>query len=136
MTSPLTTVPAELAAAAAQLQAIISSLAAENAGAAAATTVIAPAAADPVSIKQAAIFSAYGTQYQTVATQAQATQEQYANTLGLSSDTYSNTEASNAANNALQAASSSSSDPGPLYTFLSGNGLFQGSGPLSIIGQQ
>jgi hypothetical protein len=140
----LTTAPAELAAAAAQLQAIVSSLAAENAGAAAATTVIAPAAADPVSIRQAGIFSAYGTQYQTEATQSQTTQENYTTTLGQSSGTYSSTEASNAANNALQATknatSNASSDPpgsllGSLYGFLSGNGLFQGSGGPSIIGQ-
>ncbi len=78
MTSPLTTVPAELAAAAAQLTAIITSLTAENAGAAAATTFIAPAALDPVSIQQAGIFSAYGTLYQQLATEADAIQEQYA----------------------------------------------------------
>ncbi len=101
--SSLTTVPEELAAAAAQLQAIVSSLAAQNAGAAAATTVIAPAAADPVSIRQAGIFSAYGTTYQTAATQSQTTQENYTTTLGQSSGTYSSAEASNAANNSLQA---------------------------------
>jgi hypothetical protein len=126
----LTTVPEELAAAAAQLQAIISSMTAQNAGAAAPTTFVAPAAADQVSLKQAAIFSAYGTQYQTTATQAQSTQEQYANTLGLSSGTYANTESSNAA---AQAA-----DPsflGGLYTFLNGNGLFGPSGGLSVMGE-
>jgi PE family len=89
----LTTNSAELAAAAAQLEAIISSLAAQNAGAAAAITAIAPAAADPVSIQQAGIFSAYGTQYEQIAAQAQTNQEQYANTLGLSSGTYGTTEA-------------------------------------------
>jgi PE family/PPE-SVP subfamily C-terminal region len=127
----LTTNSAELAAAAAQLEAIISSLAAQNAGAAAAITAIAPAASDPVSIKQAAIFSAYGTQYEQIAAQAQANQEQYANTLGQSSGTYASTEASNAS----QAASD---PPGSfltgIYNFLSGNGLFGPSGPLAGMG--
>ena len=95
--SLLTTVPEELAAAAAQLTAIVSSLTAQNAGAAAATTGVAPAAADSVSLQQAGIFSAYGTLYQQLASEAQAIQEQFANTLGLSSGTYSATEASNAA---------------------------------------
>jgi hypothetical protein len=126
--SSLTTVPAELAAAAAQLTAIVSSLTAQNAGAAAPTTAIAPAAADPVSIRQAAIFSAYGTQYQQVAGQAQTTQEQYANTLGLSSGTYASTESSNA-NQAL-------SDPSfltSLYNFLGNTSLFGPSGPGTTI---
>ena len=135
MTAPLTTVPAELAAAAAQLTAIINSLTAENAGAAAATTVIAPAAADPVSIQQAAIFSAYGTHYQQLAAGAQTIQEQYAQNLQQGSTTYTSTEATNAANNALQQASSNS-DPsllGGLYTFLNDNSLFGPSGGLTTI---
>ena len=53
----LTTIPEELLAAAAQLEGIGTSLTAQNAGAAAPTTAIAPAAADPVSILQAGIFS-------------------------------------------------------------------------------
>ncbi|WP_084253665.1 PPE family protein, SVP subgroup [Mycobacterium avium] len=80
---------------------INSNLAAQNAGAAAATTVIAPAAADPVSAQQAAMFSAYGTLYQQIAAEAQTIQEQYANTLGTSSTTYSSTEAANASQAAL-----------------------------------
>jgi len=97
MSSPLTTLPEELLAAQGQLEAINSNLAAQNAGAAGATTVIAPAASDPVSIQQAAIFSTYGTQYQTTAAAAQPLLEQYASTLGTSSGTYSATEAANAA---------------------------------------
>jgi hypothetical protein len=102
--SGLTTLPEELLAAQALLTGIISNLAAQNAGAAAATTVIAPAAADQVSIQQAGIFSAYGTQYQTIAAEAQTQMEQYANTLGVSSNSYSNTEATNAAANTLSSA--------------------------------
>src|SRR4029077_9536894 len=97
MSSPLTTLPEELLAAQGQLQAINSNLAAQSAGAAGATTIIAPAASDPVSAQQAAIFSTHGTQYQTIAAEAQTIQEQYAQTLGTSSGTYSTTEAANAA---------------------------------------
>ena len=105
MSSPLTAVPEELLAAAAQLGAITTSLATQNAGAAGATTVIAPAASDPVSIQQAGIFSTYGTQYQAIAAEAQTIQEQYASTLGTSSGTYSATEAANAAQAAADPAS-------------------------------
>lgn len=93
----LTTVPEELLAAASQLAGINSSLATQNAGAAAPTAVLSPAAADPVSAQQAGIFSTYGTTYQQIAAEAQAIQEQFVQTLGLSSGTYSSTEASNAA---------------------------------------
>jgi hypothetical protein len=96
MSSPLTALPEELLAAAAQLGAITTSLTTQNAGAAGATTVIAPAASDPVSIQQAGIFSTYGTQYQAIAAEAQTIQEQYGQTLGTSSGTYSATEAANA----------------------------------------
>ncbi|HSS24007.1 MAG TPA: PE domain-containing protein [Mycobacterium sp.] len=108
----LTTVTDELLAAQGQLEAINSNLAAQNAGAAGATTVIAPAAADSVSAQQAAIFSAYGTQYQTIAAEAQTIQEQYATTLGTSSGTYSATESANA----VQAAADPAS--GNIFTFL------------------
>lgn len=129
--SLLKTLPGELSAAAAQLEAIVSSLAAQHAGAAAATTAIAPAAADPVSLQQAALFSAYGTQYQATATQAQTEQQQYASTLNQTSATYSATEASNTAQQAL--------DPVSLinqaYNFLSGsNGLLSPSSGGTSIG--
>jgi PE family/PPE-SVP subfamily C-terminal region len=125
--SLLTTVPEELAAAAAQLTAIVSSLTAQNAGAAAATTGVAPAAADPVSLQQAGIFSAYGNLYQQLASEAQAIQEQFANTLGLSSGTYSATEASNAA----QAGGGLNT----LFGFLSNSSsLFSPSGGPATIG--
>jgi hypothetical protein len=93
----LTTLTEEMLAAQALLGGVNSNLAAQNAGAAAATTIIAPAAADPVSAQQAAIFSTYGTTYQQMAAEAQTILEQYANTLGVSSNSYSNTETANAA---------------------------------------
>jgi hypothetical protein len=93
----LTTVTEELLAAQGQLEAINANLAAQNAGAAAATTVVAPAALDPVSAQQAAIFSAFGTSYQTTAGEAQTQLESYTTNLGSSSTSYSDTEATNAA---------------------------------------
>jgi hypothetical protein len=125
--SLLTTVPEELAAAAAQLTAIVSSLTAQNAGAAAATTGVAPAAADSVSLQQAGIFSAYGTLYQQIAGEAQAIQEQFASTLGLSSGTYTATEAANASQAASPADFLNS-----LFGFLSGTNSLSPSGGFSL----
>jgi PE family/PPE-SVP subfamily C-terminal region len=102
----LKTLPTELLAAQGQLSSINTSLEAQNAGAASATTVVTPAAADPVSIQQAALYSTYGTQYQTVAAQAQAQLQQYAANLGVSSNSYSDTEATNAAASTLSNATS------------------------------
>lgn len=99
----LTTQTEEMLAAQQLLSGINTNLAAQNAGAASATTVIAPAAADPVSAQQAAIFSAYGTEYQTVAAQAQALLEEYSQTLGISSNAYGDTEAVNASQATMQA---------------------------------
>ncbi len=101
----LTTTTEEMLAAEALLSGINSNLAAQNAGAASATTAIAPAAADPVSAQQAAIFSAYGTQYQAIASEAQTLLEQYSQTLGISSNSYGDTEAVNASQTAMQALS-------------------------------
>ncbi|WP_415823304.1 PE family protein, partial [Mycobacterium senriense] len=102
----LTTQTEEMLAAEQLLSGINTNLAAQNAGAASATTVIAPAAADPVSAQQAAIFSSYGTQYQALAAQAQAQLEQYASTLGISSNAYGDTEAVNASQAVLSNAAS------------------------------
>lgn len=118
----LTTTTEEMLAAEALLSGINSNLAAQNAGAASATTAIAPAAADPVSAQQAAIFSAYGTQYQAIASEAQTLLEQYSQTLGISSNSYGDTEAVNASQTA-------SSNPIDILAWLLGfNG--QSSGGL------
>ena len=93
----LTAIPQELLSAAQQLEGIVSALAGQNAGAAGSTTAIAPAASDQVSLLQAGIFSTYGTMYQQIATEAQTIQQQFASTLGLSSGSYTETEAVNAA---------------------------------------
>ncbi|OCB27759.1 PE family protein [Mycobacterium malmoense] len=125
----LTTQTEEMLAAEQLLSGINTNLAAQNAGAASATTVIAPAAADPVSAQQAAIFSAYGTQYQAIATEAQALLEQYAQTLGISSGSYGDTEAinasqallSNAASPAAQAAATPGNTPLDYLSWLLGS---------------
>src|ERR1700722_5122521 len=95
----LKAIPQELLSAATQLEGIGTSLTAQNARAAAPTTPIAPTAADPVSILQSGIFSSYGTLYQQIAAEAQAIQQQFTSTLGLSSGTYTETEAANEAAN-------------------------------------
>jgi hypothetical protein len=130
----LTALPEELQAVATQLAAITTSLTAQNAGAAAPTTTIIPAAADPVSAQQAAIFAAYGTLYQQIAAEAQTIQEQYASTLGLSSSTYSSTETANASQALL---SSSGGNPLDIIQFLlggTGNYSTGLGGPFSLSG--
>ena len=124
--SLLKTIPQELLSAAAQLEGIGTSLTAQNAGAAASTTAIAPAAADPVSILQSGIFSSYGTLYQQIAAEAQAIQQQFTSTLGLSSGTYSATEASNATTAAAQ---------GPISTLINDISVLLG-GPVTSFGGQ
>jgi hypothetical protein len=128
----LTALPEELLAVSAQLAAITTSLTAQNAGAAAPTTTIVPAASDPVSAQQAGIFAAYGAMYQQIAAEAQTVQEQYASTLGLSSGTYSSTEAANAAQTSL-----SGSNPLDVIQYLlGGTGNYSAGlgGPFSLSG--
>ena len=114
---PLTVDPATLSAAASALAALASNLGAVESGVAAPTTVIAPAGTDSVSTQQAAIFSAFGTELQTVLAQGQDYSSQYGTNLGNASDTYAFTEATNAANTA--ASSSSSGSTGGGVNFLS-----------------
>ncbi|ORV93212.1 PE family protein [Mycobacterium interjectum] len=129
----LTTIPEELLAAAAQLEGIGTSLTAQNAGAAAPTTAIAPAAADPVSALQAGIFSTYGTLYQQLAAEAQSIQQQFVQTLGLSSGTYTATEAANATAAATPYDSIAAFEQN-LATFLGGPLYSSGGNPLSFSG--
>jgi hypothetical protein len=100
--SVLKTIPEELIAAATQLEGIGTSLQAQTAAAAAPTTSIASAASDTVSLLQSAVYSAYGTLYQQVAAEAHAIQAEFTSTLGLSSGTYSSTEAANAVQTTAQ----------------------------------
>jgi len=126
----LTTIPEELLAAAAQLEGIGNSLTAQNAGAAAPTTAIAPAAADPVSALQATIFGSYGTLYQQIAGEAQSIQQQFVSTLGLSSGTYTQTEAANVA--AATPVDSLTGFVNNLSTFLGGPGNSVGQNPFGL----
>jgi hypothetical protein len=116
MLSFVITQPEALTAAAGNLDAIGSAIVAQNAAAAAPTTGVIPAAADEVSALQATQFGAYGNLYQQVSAQAAAIHEMFVNTLGASADSYSTTEAANAA-----AAGSSGSG---LLGFFTGNGSY------------
>jgi hypothetical protein len=111
----VTTLPQEIAAAAAKLEGIGTGMAAQNAAAAAPTTAIAPAAADQVSALQATQFNAFGSLYQSVSAQAQTIHQMLASTLGSNAGVYGETEATN------QAAAAST----PLSGIL---GLFSTSG--------
>ena len=128
--SILTAIPEELLAAAGQLEGIGNSLSAQNAGAAAPTTTIAPAAADPVSLLQASIFGTYGTMYQQFAAEAQTIQQQFVSTLGLSSGTYSSTEAANVA--ATTPVDTLTGYINNLSTFLGGPGNSLGGNPFGL----
>lgn len=89
--------PEAMAATATNLQAIDSSMTAQNAAAAAPTTGIAPAGADEVSALQATQFAAYGQLYQQISAQAAAIQEMFVNALRTSADSYGSTEMANSA---------------------------------------
>src|ERR1700721_272220 len=93
----VSTAPAAIAAAAAQLQGIGNSFTAESTAAAAPTTAIAPAASDEVSVLPAPVFSAYGQLYQTVGAEAQAIHQQFVSLLQSSSASYSDTAGANQA---------------------------------------
>lgn len=92
----VTTQPEVLAAAAGNLQAISSGMAAHNAAVAAPTTGVVPAAADEVSALTAAQFATHAQMYQAVSAQATAIHEMFVNTLGTSAGSYAATEAANA----------------------------------------
>src|SRR3954451_18498869 len=93
----VTTQPEALAAAAGNLQAIGSTLSAENAAAAGPTTGVLPAAADEVSALTAAQFAAHAQMYQAVSAQAAAIHQMFVTALATSAGSYSATEAANAA---------------------------------------
>jgi hypothetical protein len=88
--------PAELNSAAENLQAIGSSLTAQNVAAAAPTTGVLPAAADEVSALAAVQFATHAEMYQAISAQAAAIHDMFVNTLGVSASSYAATEATNA----------------------------------------
>jgi|SRR5271154_2899820 len=93
----VTTLPAELASAAADLQSIGAAVVAGNTAAAAPTTGVFPAAADEVSAATAAFFAAHGALYQELSAQATAIHELFVSTLGTSAGSYAAAEAANVA---------------------------------------
>ncbi|OBA82851.1 PE family protein [Mycobacterium sp. 1164966.3] len=93
----VTAQPEMLAAAAGNLEALGSSMSAENAAVAAPTTGVVPAAADEVSALTAAQFAAHALMYQAVSAQAAAIHEMFVSTLATSAASYAATEAANAA---------------------------------------
>lgn len=92
----VTTQPEALAAAAVNLQAIGSAMAAQDAAAAAPTTGVIPAAADEVSALTAAYFAAHGQAYQAVSAQAASIHAMFVSMLSTSAGSYAATEAVNA----------------------------------------
>jgi len=93
----LTTQPALLASAAAELQTIGAQMAAGDASAAAPTTGVIPAAADEVSALTAAQFAAQGELFQAVSAQATAIHEMFVNALATAAESYATTEVASAA---------------------------------------
>jgi PE family len=93
----VTTQPAVLASAAAELQTIGSAMAAGNTAAAVPTTGVVPAAADEVSALTAAQFAAHAQLYQALGAQATAINEMFVNALATSAGSYAVTEVANAA---------------------------------------
>nr|ACJ35566.1 PE5 [Mycobacterium intracellulare ATCC 13950] len=125
----VTTRPEALMAAASMLEALGSSMDAQNAAAAAPTTSIAPAAADEVSALQAAQFSAYGAWYQQVSAQAKAIHQTMVNNLDTSAGSYGETETANRVTTAasslspLAASPTAAADPPPAGSTTLGTGI-------------
>lgn len=92
----VTTHPEMLTAAAGNLTAIGSAVAAENAAGAARTTGLVPAAADEVSALIATQFAAHAASYQAVSAQAAAVHDMFVATLYSSAGSYAATESANA----------------------------------------
>lgn len=92
----VTTQPEGLSAAAGNLAAIGSSLAAQNAAAATPTTGVMPPAADEVSALIATQFATHAQMYQSVTAQAAAVHERFVSMLGFGANSYATTEAINA----------------------------------------
>lgn len=95
--------PEAMTSAAGQLQVIGEALATQSASVLSPTTAIAPAGADPVSQLQAALFSTYGTLYQSISDQAAAVHQQLVQVLGQNAGAYSTAEATNQSTTSLDA---------------------------------
>jgi hypothetical protein len=133
----VTAQPEALEAAAGHLQAIGSSLSAQNAAGATPTTGVVPAAADEVSALTAAQFGAQGSLYQQVSAQAAAIHEKFVATMNGSAGSYAATEAANLTGLSSPATAVASAASGPqglvgtLTDVLSNNPL---NGLLYLVG--
>jgi hypothetical protein len=125
----VTTQPGALMSAAGGLQAIGSTLSAQNAAAAAPTAGVVPAAADEVSALTAAQFAAQASLYQQVSAQAAAIHEKFVAMMNGTAGSYAATEAANLTglSSPATAAASAASAPqglvGTLTNVLSNNPL-------------
>ncbi|VBA35660.1 PE-PGRS family protein PE_PGRS26 [Mycobacterium attenuatum] len=95
--SYVTAVPEALAAAAADITGIGSTVTAANAAVAGPTTGLLAAGADEVSAAVAGLFSSHAREYQVLSSQAAAFHEQFVNALAVSANSYLTTEAANIA---------------------------------------
>lgn len=123
-------VPEDVQAAAQNLAGIRSMLAESSASAASPTAGIVAAAEDQVSARVAALFSAFGQDYQIISAQAQQFHAQFVNLLGAGADAYLGTEA--AAASGLAAARTA----GPARVLLAtgaGAGLASVAGPYQTL---
>ena len=93
----VSTQPAELTAAADNLQGAGWAMTSQNAAAAVPTTAVVPAAADEVSALTAAQFATHAEMYQLFSAQAAAIHQMFISTLGAGAGSYAATEAANAA---------------------------------------
>jgi PE family len=107
--SDVTAVPEAIAAAATDVAAVGSTVNAAHMAAAAPTVAVIPAAADEVSAGIANLFSGFAKEYQTLAGQASAFQQQFVQHLHASAASYSSAEAVNAGSLGSAAALSLSS---------------------------
>jgi hypothetical protein len=89
--------PAELTAAADNLQGAGWAMTSQNAAAAVPTTAVVPAAADEVSALTAAQFATHAEMYQLFSAQAAAIHQMFVSTLGAGAGSYAPTAAENAA---------------------------------------
>ena len=107
--SDVTAIPEAIAAAATDVAAVGSTVNAAHLAAAAPTVAVVPAAADEVSAGIANLFSGFAKEYQALAGQASAFQQQFVQHLHATAGSYSSAEAVNAGSMLSAAASSLSS---------------------------
>jgi hypothetical protein len=135
--SDVTAVPGAISAAATHVAAIGSTVDAAHVTAAATTVSVVPAAADEVSSGIANLFSGFAKEYQTVAGQASAFQQQFVQHLHASAGSYSAAESVNAAamvSGAESTLSGIAAIPGQLTSEINGMFAFASSAFQLFVG--